>query len=145
MTHERLTFFRGDTCIVAAVFAGIELGAWFNYNFGLLNLIEVSSPLSFDFSNLYSLAGRTVLGLIIVGLTELVGKQLSSSLLCTFLNLDKKVLKDSENSTENVKKNFVDLTSKFVTYSILGFNTLVLVPQAYKYFGIQRNSFFNEL
>lgn len=138
-------YFRGDTCIIAAVFAGIELGAWFNYNYGLLNLIEVPFPLTIDFSDLYSLTCRTVLGLVIVGLTELIGKQLSYSVICMFLGEDKTVLKESENSSENYKKNFVDLTSKFITYSVLGFNTLVLVPQVYKYFNIQRSSFFNEL
>lgn len=137
--------YRSDTCVIAGVFSGIELGTWFNYRLGLLNLINVPSPLTLDFSDLFSLAARTILGLVIVGLTELIGNYVSFSFLCIILREDKKVLKASENSEENVSKNFVDLTSKFFTYSLLGFNTLVLVPAIFKYFNIQRDSFFNEI
>jgi len=136
---------RGDTCVIAAVFSGIELGTWFNYRLGLLNLTNASSHHTIDTSNLYSLAARTVIGLVIVGLTEFIGKSVSFSLLCSMINEDKKKLKSSENSVKNVKKTFVDLTSKFVTYSILGFNTMVLVPTVYKYLSIQRDSFFSEI
>lgn len=125
--------------------AGIELGSWFNYQFGIVHHTTVALPLSLDFSDYYSVAARTVLGLLVVGLTEFLGKLISFALLCKIVNENPKKLKESENSANNVNKNFVDLSSKFITYSILGFNTLVLVPQVFKYFDIQRDEFFNEM
>lgn len=137
--------FRSDTCAIAAVFSGIELGMWFNYQFGLVNLKKPAYPRTLDLNDIYSLTVRTVVGLTIIGLTELIGKYVSYSFLCFVTNQDRKVLKASEKSVENVKKNFVELTSSFLTYSVLGFNTLVLVPTVFKYFNIQRESFFNEI
>lgn len=137
--------FRGDTCIVAAVFTGIELGTWFNYQFGISHFNQLPYPLSLDFNDYFSLAARTVSGLVIVGLTEFLGKFVSFSILCSVLSEDKKVLKASENSVNNTKKNFIDLSSKYFTYSLLGFNTIVLVPILFKYFNIQRDAFFHEL
>lgn len=110
-----------------------------------MQLVNVPLPLSFDFSDYKSLAFRTVLGLAVAGLTESLGKIISYPILSKFVNEDPKKLKESENSMTNFNKNFVDLTSKFFTYSALGFNTIVLVPQIYKYFNIQRDEFFNEM
>lgn len=131
--------------MIAGVFSGIELGTWFNYHSGLTNLIDVPSQHSLEFNDLYIVAARTILGLIIVGLTELLGKHFLYLFFCLIVGKDKKTLKSSENSVQNTKKTFVDLSSKFLTYSILGFNTLVVVPICFKYFNIQRDSFFNEI
>lgn len=129
--------------MVAAVFSGIELGTWFNYQIGVLR--ESQSSLSLDFSDYSSLAARTVLGLAVVGLTEFLGKYFSFSFLCLAMNEDKNLMKLSEDSGKNSKKNFLDLSSKFFTYCLLGFNTVVIVPILFKYFNIQRDAFFNEL
>lgn len=106
---------------------------------------EVPYPLTLDFSDIFSLTARTVLGLIIAGAIEYLGKLVSYTVLCKFANEDKHKLKASENSVENTNKNFVDLTSKFFTYCLLGFTILVVVPQLYKQLNIQRDAFFNEL
>lgn len=137
--------FRGDTCSIAAVFSGIELGFWFNYQIGLLKQSDVPYPLSVEVGEWWHLVARTVIGLAVVGLTEVIGKNVSFSFLCWMINEDKKVLRESETSNQNKKKIFVDLTSKFFTYGVLGFNTIVLVPMLFRYFDIQRESFFYEM
>lgn len=91
------------------------------------------------------MAVRTIIGLFIAGLTEYLMKLVSFSLLSRFVGEDRKKLKASENSVENVKKNFVDLTSKFVTYFLLGFNLMLLVPTVQKYFNVHRETFFSEM
>lgn len=144
-TTEIWTPTRGDTCCIAAVFSGIELGVWFNYQFGLMNLNEASYQLTFDLGDPLHLAGRTVIGLIIVALTEFLGKLFSYPFLSSMVGADPKKLKEAENSVKNTKKNFVDLTSKFFTYSVLGFNTVVLVPIALQYFNLQRDNFYSEM
>lgn len=140
-----LLYCRGDTCIVAAVFTGIELGIWFNYQMGIMKFPAAGATTSLELGNIYHLVARTIAGLAIVGLTEFLGKFLTFSVLSMIIGEDKKALKASENSIANKSKTFVDLTSKFLTYSILGFNTIVLVPITYKLLNIQRDAFFNEL
>jgi hypothetical protein len=98
-----------------------------------------------EFDNFYLLIARTVVGLTIAGATEFLGKLISFSFLSMVIGEDRKALKASENSVYNTKKTFVDLTSKFSTYCILGFNILVLVPMTYKALNIQRDAFFIEL
>lgn len=145
LTDNIFFHFRGDTCVIAAVCSGVELGTWFNYQYNITQHVNVPLPLSLDFSDYYSLAGRTVVGLAVAGISEFVGKLVFYAFLCKVVNEDRKKLKEAENSVSNVNKNFVDLTSKFITYTIMGFNIIVLVPQIYKYFNIQRDAFFNEM
>lgn len=144
-TTEMWTPTRGDTCCVAAVFSGIELGVWFNYHLGLMNLNDAPYQLTFDLGDPLHLAGRTAIGLIIVALTEFIGKLFSYPFLSSLVGADPKKLKESENSVINTKKNFVDLTSKFFTYSVLGFNTIVLVPVVLQYFNLHRDNFYSEM
>lgn len=144
-TTEMWTPTRGDTCCIAAVFSGIELGVWFNYQFGLMSLNDAPYQLTFDLGDPLYLAGRTVVGLIIVALTEFLGKLFSYPFLSNLVGADPKKLKESENSVKNTNKNFVDLTSKFFTYSVLGFNTVVLVPVALQYVNLQRDNFYSQI
>lgn len=130
---------------IAAVFVGIELGTWFNYQCGYLNEVNLSYPLSFELGNYTSLVLRTVIGLAVAGATEFVGKSLTYSVLCTILNEDKKQLKNMPDSVDNKQKNFIELTTKFVTYSALGFNVLFTVPIIFQYLNIQRDSFYTEI
>lgn len=102
-------------------------------------------PLSLEFGSFYALAVRTVVGLAIVGLTEFLGKLVTFYLLSKVIDEDPKALKSSENSVDNTKKTFVDLSSKFITYCFLGFNCLVLVPIIFTYLNVQRKNFSMEL
>lgn len=140
-----LYFCRSDTCVIAAVFCGTELGTWWNYQSGVVQIVDVSLPLSLEFSDWYRVAARTVVGLIVAGSVEFLGKYFSYSFLCKLVSADKKALKESPNSIDNTRKNFVDLTSKFITYTSLGFFINTAVPILYKYLNIQRDAFFTEL
>jgi sphingosine-1-phosphate phosphatase 1 len=142
---EILDRFRGDTCTIAAVLSGIELGTWFSYQLGIFHKTQEPYPLSLDIGSYYTFAARTFIGLAIVGLTEFLGKYVSLSFLCFALNQDKKLYKSSENSVTNTKKNFIDLTSKYFTYCVLGFNAIVLVPLVFNLLHIQRDRFYHEL
>lgn len=117
-----------------------------NYQCGYLkDTVAQSYPLHYAVDDYTSFGLRTVIGLAVVAGTEFIGKELSYKVLCSFLKEDGKKLKNMKNSVENVRKNFIDLTSKFTTYSVLGFNTLFLVPLIYQYFNIQRDSFYTEI
>lgn len=136
---------RSDTCDIAAVFCGVELGTWFSYQLGIFQKTELSYPLALDIGNYYSFAARTILGLAIVALTEFLGKYISFTGLCFIFNQDKKLLESSENSVTSTTKNFIVLTSKYFTYCVLGFNAIVLIPVIFNYLNIQRDRFYQEL
>lgn len=140
-----LNFFRGDTIAIAGVFVGIELGHWLNYQMGYLDDSQVVLPLTMEFNNVFSIILRTVIGLVIVAASEFIGKLVAYSTLCAYFGEDKKKLKEMPDSVDNTRKNFIDLTTNFLTYSFLGFCTLFLVHHIYSYFNIQRDSFFTEI
>lgn len=135
---------RGDTCSVAAVFTGVEFGAWFNYQLGWIKKFDDSYPLSFEFGEILMFLARTVIGLAIVALTEFLGKMICWAMFSAAVKENQNVLKTSENSLENTKKNFVDLSSKFITYSVLGFNTISLIPKLFDLLKIDRSRYFSE-
>jgi hypothetical protein len=135
---------RGDTCSIVAVFSGVEFGSWVIYQSGWTKALEESYPLSLELGGILSFIARTILGLAIVALTEFIGKISFFAIFSFVVSEDRNVLKSSENSLENTKKNFVDLTSKFLTYSVLGFNTLVLCPKVFELFSIDRSRFYSE-
>lgn len=110
-----------------------------------MNEGSFSYPLQFQLGDYTSLVLRTVIGLVVAGATEFALKSLTYSVLCTVLNEDKKRLKEMPNSVDNKQKNFIELTTKFVTYSVLGFNVLFTVPIIFQYFNIQRDSFYTEI
>lgn len=101
--------------------------------------------MTLELTNYVNLGLRTVIGLSIAGASEFVGKLLSYSALCIYYGVDNKKLKEMPNSLDNTVKNFIDQTSKFLTYSFLGFNVVFLVPQLFKFLNIQRDSFYTEI
>lgn len=116
-----------------------------NYQCGFLKETTSTFPLNFELGSHYSLCIRTVIGLAVVAATEFIGKGLIYSIICLVLKEDKKKLKELPNSVDNAKKNCIELTTKFLTYSILGFNTLFVVPLIFDYFHVQRDSFYTEI
>ena len=86
-----------------------------------------------------------MIGLAVVAATEFIGKEIIFALLCKYFKEEKTKLKNMKNSVDNVRKNLIELTTKFSTYSVLGFNTLFVVPLIFKYFGIERRSFYTEI
>jgi len=147
-TSKTFTPTRGDTCSIAGVFAGVELGNWLNYQLGNLSSAKHSATITAidwndAFANLHIIAARTVLGLAVVGLTELLGKLIFWAAFSSAIGADRHALKSSPDAVDNTKKNFVDLSTKFATYCWLGCNAL-LVANLFKYLNIARESFFSE-
>ncbi|KAL7044374.1 hypothetical protein ACKWTF_001898 [Chironomus riparius] len=136
---------KGDTISIAGVFVGIELGHWLNYQMGYLDDSQVILPLSVEFNDIFSIILRAVIGLAIAAGSEFIGKLVTYSALCAYYGEDKKKLKEMPNSVDNNRKNFIDLTTNFLTYSFLGFCTLFLVHQIYSHLNIQRDSFYTEI
>lgn len=88
---------------------------------------------------------RTVIGLCCVLATRAIGKSVSYALLCSILGRDKTELIRSENTLENKDKIFVELSYKFITYGLIGFNLQYLLPNVFKFLGIGRPDFYTEV
>lgn len=141
---DKWTPTRGDTCIVTAVFSGVEMGAWINYQFGMTHEFDDDYPLSLTFDGFFAFLARTVLGLAIIALVEFGGKISLFALFSAVVKEDRKTLKSSADTLENKKKIFVDLSTKFLTYFTLTFVVLVAVPKLFELLSIDRTRFYSE-
>lgn len=141
---DKWTPTRGDTCIVTAVFSGVEMGAWINYQFGLTNVLAESYPLSLTFDGFLAFLARTAVGLAVIALIEFGGKVSLFALFSAVVKEDRKTLKSSADTLENKKKIFVDLSTKFLTYFILTFVVLVIVPKLFELMHVERTRYYSE-
>ncbi|XP_060527506.1 sphingosine-1-phosphate phosphatase 1-like [Cylas formicarius] len=139
---------RGDTTMVISVCVGVMIGAWLNYQTGLMTQSDLPAPYMIMWPS-YSMFGylllRTLIGFFFVFLTRLVFKSLSYSFICTLLRQNEETLKKSENTLQNKHKTAVDLGCKFITYGMIGFNILYLLPQMFRFLRIERPTFFTEM
>lgn len=92
-----------------------------------------------------ALALRTVLGLCCILATKAVGKSVAYGVACAFLGRDKTEMINSENSLANTQKIVVDLSSKYVSCFLIGFNIQFLLPNVFKLLGIGRPDFYTEI
>lgn len=146
---EKWTPTRGDTATIISVFVGVQLGAWLNYQLGNMQvdpLHEHSSQIVWPTLPIFGLiVARTIIGLCVVAVTEVLGKLISFSLLCKMFGKNPKELKSSEDSLKNKTKIIIDLSYKFITYGLIGFNAQYLIPNLFRFLDINRAQFYTEI
>ncbi|XP_055546404.1 sphingosine-1-phosphate phosphatase 1-like [Wyeomyia smithii] len=139
---------RGDTTLTVSVCAGIEIGAWLHYMLGDFTAPNNPPPYEIIWPS-YAMLGmlllRTVLGLCCIVATRAFGKSISYAFVCFLLGRDKNELRRSENTLENKNKIIVELSYKFYTYGMIGFNTQYLLPTVFKLLRIGRPDFYTEI
>lgn len=139
---------RGDTTMCVAIYAGIQVGAWLNYQSGYIQVPELPPPYPVLWPS-HAMMGhlllRTVIGLCCVLATKAVGKSVCYALACAFVGKDQKEMKAAENSLANTNKIFVDLSSKFGMAFMIGLNIQYLLPNVFKLIGIGRPDFYTEI
>lgn len=141
-------FPRGDTTMMVGVCVGAQIGAWMNYQLGQMSHPELTPPYTImwpSYSKLGQTVFRTALGFVTIALTKIITKWLTYSTLCTVLRVNVDNLKKSANTLENKHKTFVDLSYKYLACLAIGFNTLYTLPIAFRYFGIERPTFYTEI
>lgn len=133
---------RGDTATVISVCVGIHLGAWANYQLGQMS--EPTSPPPYkviwpsnEMMGLIFL--RSALGFSCILATRAICKSAGYATLC-LLGLSTAPL-DSPSSLRNT----VDLIFKYITYILIGFNTVHLLPSTFKLLSIDRPTFYTEI
>ncbi|PSN36438.1 hypothetical protein C0J52_16304 [Blattella germanica] len=147
-SRDRWTPTRGDTTMVVSVCVGVHIGAWTNYQLGVMREYPDPPPYAIIWPS-YEMLGlsalRTVIGFCCIVATRALCKSASYATVCTLLRLNSRELKKSQNSIENSQKITVELSYKFITYALLGFNTLYLLPNVFRLIGIERPTFYTEI
>ncbi|VEN50576.1 unnamed protein product [Callosobruchus maculatus] len=141
---------RGDTSMILGVCVGIHVGAWLNYQTGLMQATtkHLAAPYVImwpSYHMLFRMLLRTIIGFGCVLLTKELFRHLTYQVLCAVLGVDADDLKKSENTLQNKHKTFVDLSCKYVYCGMIGFNTLYMLPQLFRALGIERPTFFTEI
>jgi len=134
--------------MVVSVTTGVHVGAWLNYKSGALSAPIFPPPYNIIWSS-YPMFGRTILRTVIgfccaIG-AKAVCKSLSYATMCAILRVNSKELRNSENSLDNTNKVIVDLVYKYITYFMVGFNTVYLLPNVFTILGIERPTFYTEM
>ncbi|XP_046663817.1 sphingosine-1-phosphate phosphatase 1-like isoform X2 [Homalodisca vitripennis] len=130
---------RGDTTTIVAFCVGIYIGAWTNYHQGAMAEPSLPPPYVIIWPS-WAMCGtgalRTVIGLCSIVATVAVCKSAQHAVTRVFLGGD--------NTQHSRAKNVVELTCKYITYNLLGFNVLYLMPNTFNMLSIQRPTFYTE-
>ncbi|XP_029034483.1 sphingosine-1-phosphate phosphatase 2-like [Osmia bicornis bicornis] len=139
---------RGDTTMVVSVTTGIHLGAWLNYNTGIMLTPPNSPPYQIIWPS-YTMFGcmilRTILGFCCILATRTICKSLSYKTMCAILNINSKDLMKSQNYSGNKNKVIVDLVHKYLSCFMIGVNTVYFLPNFFTMIGIERPTFYTEI
>ncbi|KAJ2942562.1 hypothetical protein O0L34_g11094 [Tuta absoluta] len=145
---DKWTPTRGDTTMLVSDCAGILLGAWTHYQLGNMAASDESPPYKIIWPSIEMLGMtilRTIIGLCGVLATRAIGKTFSYAFICALLGQDKNELRNSENSLDNKNKIFVELTYKYLTCVLIGFNTTYVFPCVFNLLRIHRPTYYTEI
>lgn len=140
-------FCRGDTTMTISFTVGVQIGAWLNFQMGLMQPSTATPPYAIiwpDHSMLGLILLRTVIGLSCVVATRALAKSLTYAVGCSLLGRNRNELLKSENSLQNNDKTVVDLCYKYLACAGIGVNTVYLLPNVFKALDIGRPDFYTE-
>lgn len=134
---------RGDTATILGVSVGVTIGAWTNYQLGAMT--EPSQPPPYDIIwPTYEMIGtsilRTIIGFCCIIGTRAICKSASYATLCFLLQSS-----EIKNSAHSKTKTAIELSYKYITYVLLGFNILYLLPSVFRLLRIERPTFYTEM
>ncbi|XP_052091719.1 sphingosine-1-phosphate phosphatase 2-like [Mytilus californianus] len=129
---------KADAVQIVAVSAGVTLGTWINYQFGFTvdkgQVFQAQIVIPTITMMTESLL-RFIVGIVVLGALYSVVKKSSVHFFSYVLNLEK----------PNKKHPSVEIGYKFVTYYVLGFAIIFLVPYIHFLLGLGRSAYFNEV
>lgn len=140
-TGDRWTPARGDTTVILGTGAGCSFGSWLNFQLGIIRGPSMPPPYKILWPT-YEMIGltllRTVIGILIVVATRAFFRSVSYIIVCWVLRLDRR-------DVQNTQKIAVELSCKFITYAVLGFNATYLCPAVFRFLNIERITMFTEV
>ncbi|XP_075782497.1 serine/threonine-protein phosphatase 2A 56 kDa regulatory subunit epsilon isoform isoform X7 [Pelodiscus sinensis] len=125
---------RGDTAQILGSGAGVACGSHFNYMFGLMqdpspNALPLIPP-----SITVTLFGKAILrlliGVIVLLLTRIVMKKITVPLACKIFGIPCNDIRQARQRME------VELPYRYITYGMVGFSLMVLVPSLFLFIGL---------
>lgn len=134
--------------MIVSVCAGILTGSWTNYQLGNMVASELDPPYEIIWPSKEMLGCtilRTILGFCGVLATRAFGKSISYAFVCALLGKDKNELRNSENSLDNKNKIIVELSYKYFTCAMIGFNTTYVFPNVFALLKIDRPTYYTEI
>lgn len=134
--------------MIVSVCAGILAGSWTNYLVGNMAPPPSAPPYAVIWPSVEMLGLtllRTTLGFCGVLATRAIAKSLSYAFVCALLGKDKNQLRDSADSLDNYNKIVVELSYKYFTYGLIGFNTTCLFPNVFDLLKINRPTYYTEI
>ncbi|XP_023227396.1 sphingosine-1-phosphate phosphatase 2-like isoform X2 [Centruroides sculpturatus] len=132
---------RGDTTIILGTGAGIYLGAWLNFQLGIIRGPGLPPPYQIIWPD-YTLVGlallRASIGILCVVASRAFFKSLSYAIVCYILRLD-------PNALETKQKTVVEMSYKFITYTTIGIMITYISPIVFRFLNIERITMFTEV
>ncbi|KAG6445482.1 sphingosine-1-phosphate phosphatase 1 [Manduca sexta] len=145
---DKWTPTRGDTTMIVSVCTGVLTGSWTNYQLGNMVASPQGPPYHIIWPSVEMLGCtilRTILGFCGVLATRAIGKSVSYAFVCALLGKDKNALRNSENSLNNKHKIIVELSYKYFTYGMIGYNTTYVFPNVFDLLRINRPTYYTEI
>lgn len=134
--------------MIVSVCAGILTGAWVHYQLGNMVASPHDPPYQIIWPSKEMLGYtilRTILGFCGILATRAIAKSFSYAFVCALLGKDKNELRNSENSLDNKNKIIVELSYKYFTYAMIGFNTTYVLPNVFDLLKINRPTYYTEI
>ncbi|KAL4107164.1 hypothetical protein QTP88_017549 [Uroleucon formosanum] len=144
-TGDQWTPTKGDTTIILGTFAGILTGGWLIVTLGIQDDYRVMNPMNNPISwpSIYDLGLiviRSGLGYCCIVLLFLIIKYI----LCV---VDKILIKSGMRIFDDALNRHIpllDITYKYLTFYLVSFNIMVLIPMLQKLLSMSRQSFYHE-
>lgn len=140
-TLDKWSTARGDTTIILAVGAGVGLGHWVCYQYGYMQKAQTSPPYDI-IPPTWTWAGlavlRMLIGVVVLLTSRAAIKFLTLRSACYLAGCDR-------NNGDAVKTLIIELPYKFITYTVVAFMMVFLVPMIFRILGIERETFFTEI
>lgn len=134
--------------MIVSVCAGMLGGSWTNYQLGNMQPPAWAPPYEILWPSVEMMGCtllRTTLGFCGVVATRAIAKSLSYAFVCALLGKDKNELRNSEDSLDNRNKVIVELSYKYFTYGLIGFNTTYVFPNVFDLLKINRPTYYTEI
>ena len=145
---DRWTPARGDTTVILGCYLGTHLGAWCNFQLGILKGPPIPPPYPILWPT-YAVYGQTLLrmalGAVVLIATRAIAKPIVHYATSFLIGADPEEMKRVKPDINNKPKLITEISTKFFVYLAVGFNCLFTVPVVFRAVGCERATFHTEV
>ena len=145
---DRWTPARGDTTVILGCYLGTQLGAWCNFQLGILKGPPLPPPYPILWPT-YQVYGQTllrmILGAVVLIATRAIAKPIVHYVTSYLIGADPEEMKRVKPDINNKPKLITELSTKFFVYLAVGFNCIFTAPVVFRAIGCERATFHTEV